>query len=366
MRKTRREKAAGNLRERNIEMAYITSDADVRYLTGMPYGSVLFLFRTGKSILLPWDAILAARIAEADEIIPYTDFKRDLRTAIVKIAERENLRNGSTIELPSGTSYPQYLALEAALDRYSVSCGENDLSSYLREQRMVKDETEIAVIRRACRMTDELIDEVVAGVAAGTLKTEIDVALHLEGSSRARGAEAMGFETIAAGPDRSFGIHAHPAYTASDFGTPGLSILDFGIKVEGYTSDVTMTFIRGKMGSRQGRLISLVEEAYQTALGMAKPQAGTAGIAGAVDELFSREGFSMPHSLGHGIGLEIHEGPLVNARPETDITLKPGMIITLEPGLYDDESGGVRLENDFLITDSGHEVLTNSRLIRLP
>ena len=74
MRKKRREKAAGILRERRVDMAYITSDADVRYLTGMPDGSVLFVFQTGKSILLPWDAILAGKIADADEILPYNDF----------------------------------------------------------------------------------------------------------------------------------------------------------------------------------------------------------------------------------------------------------------------------------------------------
>ena len=87
-------------------------------------------------------------------------------------------------------------------------------------------------------------------------------------------------------------------------------------------------------------------------------------IAKAVDEVFSREGFSMPHSLGHGIGLEVHENPILNTKPEYETTLEPGIIITLEPGLYEDGAGGVRWENDFLVTDSGHEVLTNSRLIR--
>ncbi len=366
MRKKRREKAAGILRERRVDMAYITSDADVRYLTGMPDGSVLFVFQTGKSILLPWDAILAGKIADADEILPYNDFGRDLKTAVKEIAKRENLQNGSIIELPSDTTYLQHHGLEQSLDGYSVVCREEDLSSHLREQRMVKDEAEIAITRQACEMTDKLIDEVIAGVKDGTIKTEIDVALHLEGSSRARGAEAMGFETLAAGPKRSFGFHAHPAYTGASFGTTGLSILDFGINVEGYTSDVTLTFVRGKTNTRQELMISLVEEAYKLAASMTKPGTQTNEIGTAVDELFSKEGFSMPHSLGHGVGLEIHEAPILNAKPETDTTLKTGMIITLEPGLYDDASGGVRLENDFLVTETGHEVLTNSRLIRLP
>ena len=365
MRKARRDKAAAALRERKIDMAYVTSDADVRYLTGMPYGSVLFIFKSGKTILLPWDAILAKKIADADEILPYTDFGRDLKSAVRSIAERENLKKGSAIELPSDTTHLEHGALAESLTGYSVCCGESDLTAFLRDERMVKDEAEIAITRRACEMTDELIDEIVAGVSDGTIKTEIDVALHLEGSSRKRGAEAMGFETLAAGPERSFGIHAHPAYTASNFGTPGLSILDFGINLDGYTSDITLTVIRGDTTPIQEQMLSLVEEAYSLAASMVKPGIGTVEIAAAVDSHFAKDGFSMPHALGHGIGLEVHEAPILKSNPETNVILQPGMIITLEPGLYEDGAGGVRLENDFLVTETGSEVLTNSRLIRL-
>ena len=192
------------------------------------------------------------------------------------------------------------------------------------------------------------------------------MALHIERSCLERGAEGVGFETLAAGPERSFGIHAHPACTFSDFGGLGLSILDFGVNVMGYSSDVTLTFIRGKMDNRQELMVSLVEKAYELDSSFAKPGAGTYDIAKAVEEVFAAEGFHMPHSLGHGIGIEVHEGPILKSNPETNVTLLPGMVITLEPGLYHAAAGGVRYENDFLITETGHEVLTNSRLIRLP
>ena len=84
-----------------------------------------------------------------------------------------------------------------------------------------------------------------------------------------------------------------------------------------------------------------------------------------VDKIFSEAKMKMPHSLGHGTGLEIHEEPFVRSRASLDDVFLPGMIVTLEPGLYDAECGGVRLENDILITEDGNEVLTKSRIVRL-
>ena len=347
-------------------MAFITNDADVRYLTGMPYGSVLILFPTGKSILLPWDAILADKIADADEIIPYTDYSRDVRAAVAGIAEREGLKDGSRIELPADVTHLSYAGFEESLSRYSVICRQDGLSAHVTKLRMVKDDAELAVLRKACELTNTLMDEIEAGVVNGTLRLEADVALFLELESRKRGAESMGFETIAAGPSRSFGIHAFPAFTAAGFGGLGMSILDFGVNVEGYTSDITMSFLRGKMSELQTRMISLVEEAYGLAASMIRPGVGTYEIAKSVETLFCEAGFEMPHALGHSIGLEVHESPVFRTRPDSDTALEPGMIFAVEPGLYHQNAGGVRLENDFLVTDAGCDVLTNSRLIRLP
>jgi len=366
MYKERQIQAAENLRERDVDLAFITADPNVRYLTGMPYGSVLFLFSSGKTVLLPWDVLLARQRANAGEILPYNDFGRSLETALVEITKKEKLKPGATVEVPSDTGYLSYTRYAEVLSGYSIVCRSGDLSDYLQRRRMVKDSGEIEILRRACGATNELIDKVAGGVKEGTLRSEVDVAHFLEDFAFSRGAEGMGFETLAAGPDRSFGIHAFPACSISDFGTNGLSILDFGINVDGYTSDVTLTFVRGKTDSRQDLMISLVEKAYETAAAMARPGTGTYSIARAVDELFEKEGFSMPHSLGHGIGLEVHENPILKSKPETDVVLEPGMAFTLEPGLYHADAGGVRLENDFLITKSGCEVLTTSRLFRFP
>ncbi|MEN6399706.1 MAG: M24 family metallopeptidase, partial [Rectinema sp.] len=202
-------------------------------------------------------------------------------------------------------------------------------------------------------------------VASGKLTTELDVALYIEKEARAHGAERTGFETLAAGPERSFGIHAFPAYGNGPIGTKGLSILDFGIVIDGYTSDVTMSFVRGPLSSEQSTMVDLVQRAYELALAACKPGIPARDIALAVDEFFAKSGFSMPHALGHGIGLEAHEAPGVNVRPSNTAILVPGNIITLEPGLYHPEFGGVRLENDVLITENGCTVLTKSRIVTL-
>jgi len=213
--------------------------------------------------------------------------------------------------------------------------------------------------------TDQLMDMVEKEIAAGMLSTELDVALFLEREARRMGAEGMGFETLAAGPGRSFGIHAFPAFTSGPFANAGLSILDFGARFEGYTSDVTMSFVSDVLSQEQKTMIDLVEEAHRIAVEACGPGVPLLKVATLVDDLFKKAGWFMPHSLGHGIGLDAHEAPMLSMRASPEALLQPGHIVTIEPGLYHPEFGGVRLENDVLITETGAEVLTHSRIVRL-
>ena len=230
--------------------------------------------------------------------------------------------------------------------------------------RAVKDEEEIAIMRKAAKITNELIDLLEKNVRSGKIKKESDAALFIEVEARKRDCESASFEVIAAGPDRSFAIHAFPSWTNSSFGGQGLSILDFGVKLGGYCTDVTLTFARD-LDARQEKLVNLVEKASKLALSMAHNETPTRDIATAVDNLFSKSKKKMPHSLGHGIGLQEHEFPVIGNSSENEWTLSAGMIFTLEPGLYDQLIGGCRLENDILITEKGQEILTTARIIKL-
>jgi Xaa-Pro aminopeptidase len=158
-----------------------------------------------------------------------------------------------------------------------------------------------------------------------------------------------------------------------------MSILDFGVCYQGYRSDITVTFLSPPLSAAQERLIALVEEAYHAALPFYRAGLSVREAAEAAARVFAREQRAMPHGLGHGVGLDIHEYPRVSVNAAEDTRFLAGMVVTLEPGLYDTALGGCRWENDILITgDSSRrefasaniatdapEVITRSRIVRL-
>ena len=337
----------------------------LRWLSGQPGDALLFLSVDRRSFLVPWDINLAMLHAEADILLPYMEFGRQPLMALRGVAERLKMPAGSRIEIPGTTSYPRFLNYVEEFPDFDILCREGGVWTELEKRRAIKDEAEINIYRTISALTDEIINLVEKNMRLGKLKTETDVALFIDSECRKMGCEGTGFETIAAGPARSVGIHAFPAYTGESFGKSGLSILDFGLKYAGYISDVTMTFAREPLSKPQEKMLSLVEKAYNLALPMVKNGVAVRTIAMAVDSYFGRNRKSMPHSLGHGIGLQAHEMPFLRDRADNDWILEPGMIVAVEPGLYDPVHGGCRLENDILITENGAEVLTNSRIVRL-
>jgi Xaa-Pro dipeptidase len=317
-----------------------------------------------RSLLVPWDINLAKQYAQVDVIIPYGEFERRSVAALRGAAAKLKIPLGSKIEIPPSTPYPVFLRYVGDMTDFDIICRDNGAAAAVEMLRAVKDEEEIAIFRKAAALTNDLIDLLEKNVRSGKIKTEAGAALLIETEARRRGCEGTGFETLAAGPDRSFGIHAFPAYTGAAFGGPGLSILDFGLKYRGYTTDVTLTFVR-EPNAAQEKMLALTDRAYELALSQAKPGAAARNIAAAVDAFFAKSKKTMPHGLGHGIGLEAHEAPAIRNRKDNGWVLEPDMIFTLEPGLYDPVHGGCRLENDILITAEGAEVLTTGRIIRL-
>lgn len=341
-------------------------DPAVRYFTGHPGDALLLLTITGHAVLCPWDEPMAHKMASVDIILAYTDFGRHPINAVQSIVGKIEVPPRSRIEIPSNTPYPVFLRYVEVLMEYDVLCREEGSAAEAAAlQRSVKDGDELASIIKACEITDSIIDSIEKKVRSGKIKTEADVALLIEREARAAGCEGTGFETIAAGPSRSFGIHAFPAWSGAAFPGPGLSILDFGVVYQGYTSDVTLTIAQGELSPAQEKMIQLVEKAYKAALELYTPGTPTREASLKADEIFRKARKTMPHALGHGIGLEAHEGPAIRNRADNVWTFTPGMVVTLEPGLYDPRHGGCRLENDILITETGNRVLTHSRIIRI-
>jgi Xaa-Pro dipeptidase len=339
-------------------------DPAIHWMTGQPSDALLFLTAAGKSLLVPWDANMASIYAQADVVIPYGEFERRSVRALKGAAALFKILPGSRVEIPPVTSYTGFLKYVEEAGEYDILCRNNGAHGEAESLRAVKDEEELGIYRKGAAITNEITDLLENNVTAGKLPTEMDVVFFIEAECRKRGCEGTGFETLAAGAGRSFGIHAFPAYTAEPFAGPGMSILDFGLKYRGYTTDVTLTFARSPLSPAQEKMLALTEKAYAKALSMVKDGVYAREISLAVDALFSKARKSMPHALGHGIGLEAHEAPYLRSRVDNLWQLRTGMIITLEPGLYDPIQGGCRLENDILLTAEGAEVLTNGRIIR--
>ncbi|MCR5046001.1 MAG: Xaa-Pro peptidase family protein [Treponema sp.] len=337
-------------------------DPNVRYFTGHPSDAALIISQSGISVLIPWDENLALKNAFVERIIPSTRYERNTLRAIKAVLSTMNF-SSQKIEISPATPYPKFLEYVDELNAYDVLCKEKGVHSYATQMRATKDEYEIECVKEAARIGDLIIAQIEKQIKSGKIKTESDVALLIERECRIHGCEKTGFDTLAAGPERSFAIHAFPGYTAGEWPGKGLSILDFGVVYKGYTSDTTLTVAKGKLSAEQKKLLDLVQKAFDECLELYKKDVPVKSAAAKADEIFTKAKRAMPHGLGHGIGLQIHEEPFVRQRAEPECVFKPGMIVTLEPGLYDPELGGVRLENDVLITEDGNQVISHSKIL---
>ncbi len=349
----------------------------VRWLCGHPMDALLFLFASGKTVLVPWDVNIAHERSVVSEVVPYTEFKRSFKEAVLEVLRSNGVeaavggpRNRRKVELPERTTHLRLQELKNDLPGAQIVVRSEGLEAFLSRARAVKDPVEIAAIEKAAEITNHVIDIVGERLTDERTRAglrEIDLAQLIEREALSAGAEGLGFETLAAGPGRSWAIHPFPSCSGGAFGGDGLSILDFGITVDGYTSDVTLTAAVGRLSQVQELMIKLVEEAYHAGTEASKPGLSPQEPARRVQQIFSEAGWVMPHSLGHGIGLDAHEAPLLrNQGDGPDPVFLPGMVVTIEPGLYDPRQGGVRWENDVLITETGPRILTRARILRLP
>lgn len=224
--------------------------------------------------------------------------------------------------------------------------------------RMVKDEGELSTLRRAGRLLSEIIPEVLA--VTNRKRTELEIALEIDRLVLQAGFERVAFETIVASGPNSALPHAHP--TARELTDGDLVILDFGGVLDGYSVDVSRTVSVGRVSEECRRLYSAVEEAQLAAIDRVGPGSTAEEVDGAARTVLDRYelGDAFGHSTGHGLGLDVHELPRVG-RPRAGVKpemLLCGMVFTIEPGVYVSGLGGVRIEDDVVVTGSGGELLT--------
>ncbi len=222
--------------------------------------------------------------------------------------------------------------------------------------REVKDPDEIRKTRRAAALGCRLFEGVLTNLSAG--ETESEIALVMELEARRAGAEGMSFETIVASGKRS--ALPHGRASAAKLPHRGFVTLDFGVVLDGYCSDMTRTVHLGKATQREFDVYHSVLEAQQAAVSAVAAGVRCADVDEAARSVLRKAKLDrwFTHSTGHGVGLEIHEGPRVAAKQEQ--VLEPGMVITIEPGVYLPGEFGVRIEDMVLVTDRGRDVLTKA------
>jgi Xaa-Pro aminopeptidase len=222
--------------------------------------------------------------------------------------------------------------------------------------RLVKDGDELAQIRAAVNLGSELFRPAIEAIRPGVRESQ--VAAEIEYAARKSGAEKMSFETIVASGQRS----ALPHGVASEnlLAAKGFVILDYGVILHGYCSDMTRTVHVGRVPLRARQLYRSVLQAQEAAIAAVAPGVEVGKVDAAARSVLRKARLNryFTHSTGHGVGLEIHEQPRV-ARGQTEV-LRPGMVITIEPGVYLPGSGGVRIEDMVVVTERGCEILTST------
>jgi len=220
--------------------------------------------------------------------------------------------------------------------------------------RMVKDEEELALMRKAIQISSDAFQHALKTLKEGTLEEEI--AFEMEFHMKRNGADALGFDIIVASGKRSALPHGRASQKRVERGD--FILFDFGSRFQGYHSDETCTVICGPPTSEQKTIFQLVKEAHDKAVALVRPGIPIHELDAAARDHIRNCGYGdyFGHGLGHGVGLAVHEDPTINA--ENKNVLQEGMVFTIEPGIYVPNLGGVRLEDMVRVTSRGAEVLT--------
>lgn len=356
-----------SLRAAPLDALVVTHLPNLRYLTG-------FSGSAGAALLLPRTCLLLADfryVTAAHELaaslegqITVETFDRSYDEAIVDVLRRERcLRIGieaAYLPVSRFNAISSGLAARSALpvDSLTAAPALVPTERLVERARLIKDGAEIEVFREAGRRLGALAEEVPSFVREG--RTELEIAADIEAAMRRSGFSRPAFETIVATGPNSALPHARPTVRAVGAGEP--TVLDFGGVYDGYCVDLTRTVQLGAVSERQARLYAAVQEAQEAAIRAVRPGVAASSIDAAARSVLERHGLgeAFGHGTGHGLGLEVHEEPRIARQSPRlpDQVIEPGMVFTIEPGAYVPGVGGVRIEDDVLVTAGGCEILT--------
>jgi Xaa-Pro aminopeptidase len=347
---TRREKLRKALAKADLDALLITSFANVTYLTGFTGDDSYLLLSAGQEAILTdprYSTQLDEECAGLERLVrpPGTPI---WQAAVKAIHDQRLDRVG--IE---GDSMP--VALRDKLAEKLPGVQFQTTAGLVEQFRQIKDKGEIEAIRQAIWYAERAF--AVARSAVVPEWTELQLANRLEFQMREFGARGTSFPTIVAVGPRAALPHGRPS--EKRIGESEFTLVDWGATGKLYKSDLTRLIVTGRIPPKLERIYRVVLQAQREAIAAIRPGARACDVDAVAREVIAEAGFgrNFGHSLGHGIGLEIHEGPrLAKTNQEP---LRPGMVVTVEPGIYLPGWGGVRIEDDVLVTKTGHEVLTS-------
>jgi len=346
----------GRVRERlddaGCDALVVTNLTNVRYLTGFT-GSAAVVLVTGDEVLFVSDGryrdqsaeeLSAAGVDARIEIVPADP------DGVVAAAAHDAGVGRLGLEAGSVTWSQQRRWAEELFDGGTLV----PTAGVVEELRLVKDHGEAVRIRAACAIADEALAKVRGRLLDGP--TESEFALELDQAMRAMGAADVSFETIVASGQNGAKPHHRPG--ARTIREGDLVVLDFGALVDGYHSDMTRTVAVGDVGEERRRMLEVVLAAQDAGVRAVRAGVEAAEVDRACRDVIEDAGWAdaFLHGTGHGVGLDIHEEPRVSGR--STATLVAGHVVTVEPGVYLPELGGVRIEDTVLVADGGCDRLT--------
>lgn len=342
-----------------VEALLITSNYNIAYLTGILAFSLeereARILVTKQDIFLFTDARYTEMVKNESPFVTLIEtnsdktFSKNLKEILKKKRvrtlgfEEENITYKEISELEEEVKGVEFVPTEGIVE----------------DLRTVKDNNEVANIKKACALTDKAFEFILKNLKPGV--TELEIKTKLESLIRDNGGEIAFPSIVAFGKNSAIPHHQSGNLKLK---TENVVLLDFGAKVNGYCSDMTRTIFIGKPSDKQIKIYNAVKEAQEIAIDYLKTHAREGFELKKVQELANSHlrklGFSdIPHSLGHGVGLQVHEEPRIS--PYSEGHLQEGTVITVEPGVYISDIGGVRIEDTVLITDNGLEFITKSQ-----
>ncbi|MCG3401033.1 aminopeptidase P family protein [Staphylococcus massiliensis] len=335
------------LKEKDLDALIILSDFNRRYVSNFTGTSGALLITSKESILVTDFRYIeqANEQAKGFEIVKQT---KDLIATVGELIESKGLKEIG-FEGPH-VPYDTYEALNAF--DFNLTSVNFDIDKI----RQVKTQEEIEIIQHAAKIVDDAYEYILTVVKPGM--TEKEVKAYLESKMLHLGADDTSFDTIVA----SGYCGALPHGVASDkvIEKGDMITLDFGAYYQGYASDITRTFAVGDPDPKMKEIYNIVLKAQEEAVKQAKAGMGCKELDAVARDIITEAGYgdNFGHSLGHGIGLDVHEAPVLSFK--SDAALKVNQCVTIEPGIYVEGLGGVRIEDDILITEDGCQRFTNS------